>query len=74
MIKSVVFLLGLFLFVSCSQHRQQKLVQVSTIDALLQGVYDGNTSLQTLGKYGDFGIGTFNGLDGEMILLEGHFY
>ncbi|RIJ47017.1 acetolactate decarboxylase [Maribellus luteus] len=74
MIKSVVFLLGVFLFVSCSQHRPQKLVQVSTIDALLQGVYDGNTSLQTLGKYGDFGIGTFNGLDGEMILLDGHFY
>jgi len=72
--KSVVLLLGAFLFVSCCQNRQQKLVQVSTIDALLQGVYDGNTNLQSLGKYGDFGIGTFNGLEGEMILLDGQFY
>lgn len=70
----MVLLLGVFLFVSCGQNCQQKLVQVSTIDALLQGVYEGNTSLQTLGKYGDFGIGTFNGLDGEMILLDGQFY
>ena len=27
-----------------------------------------------MGRYGDFGIGTFNGLDGEMFGLEGKFY
>ena len=26
------------------------------------------------GKYGDFGIGTFNGLDGEMVFLDNIFY
>lgn len=50
------------------------LTQVSTIDALLTGVYDGDTSLRFLGEKGDFGIGTFNGLNGEMVLLDGRFY
>ncbi len=50
------------------------LTQYSTIDALSQGVYDGNLSLDQLLHYGDFGLGTFNGLDGEMIVLEGTVY
>ena len=50
------------------------LTQVSTIDALMTGVYDGDTTLFSLKGKGDFGIGTFNTLDGEMILLDGEFY
>ena len=50
------------------------ITQVATIDALLAGVYDGHMTLETLRGYGDFGIGTFEGLDGEMILLDGMFY
>lgn len=50
------------------------IVQVATIDSLLAGVYDGETSLEELGRYGDFGIGTFQSLDGEMVLLDGIFY
>ncbi|MDI6795446.1 MAG: acetolactate decarboxylase [Desulfatibacillaceae bacterium] len=50
------------------------ITQVATIDALLAGVYDGHMSLATLLQYGNFGIGTFEGLDGEMILLDGAFY
>lgn len=48
--------------------------QVSTIDALLQGVYDGEISCQTLTSHGDLGIGTFNGLEGEMVVLDGTVY
>ncbi len=48
--------------------------QVSTIDALLAGVYDGNMSCRRLQKHGDFGIGTFDRLDGEMVLLDGNMY
>jgi len=29
---------------------------------------------KALKQYGDFGLGTFDGLDGEMIGLEGKFY
>ena len=50
------------------------LFQISTIGALLEGVYDGETTYGELKRHGDFGIGTFNGLDGEMIGLEGKFY
>ncbi len=50
------------------------ITQVATIDALLAGVYDGHMTLETLRTYGDFGIGTYEGLDGEMVLLDGIFY
>jgi acetolactate decarboxylase len=47
------------------------LYQDSTIDALMQGVYDGDVTVGELTKHGDFGIGTFDKLDGEMIVLDG---
>lgn len=70
-----ILLWGLLLF-SCSKEKEepQLVVQVSTIDALMQGIFDGNTSLSKLAGWGDFGIGTFHALDGEMILLDGLFY
>lgn len=76
-----VFVVCMFLG-SCSKEnekvypkeKEQSLVQISTIDALMQGVFDGTTPLSALSGLGDFGIGTFNSLDGEMILLDGSFY
>jgi acetolactate decarboxylase len=50
------------------------LTQLSTIDALLGGVYDGKVSMQQLKQYGDIGIGTFDALDGEMVLVDGTVY
>lgn len=50
------------------------ITQVATIDSLLAGVYDGEMTLEELGRYGNFGIGTFDRLDGEMVLLDGVFY
>jgi len=50
------------------------LVQFSTIDALLGGLYDGTMTLSELKAHGNLGIGTFDGLDGEMILLHGQVY
>ncbi|TFH03748.1 MAG: acetolactate decarboxylase [Methanosarcina sp.] len=50
------------------------LYQVSTIDALLQGVYDGVLTVAELETHGDFGIGTFDGLEGEMLALDGNYY
>ena len=52
----------------------ETLYQVSTIDALMQGVFDGVQPVGELKKHGDFGIGTFNALDGEMIVLDGTVY
>lgn len=50
------------------------LYQTSTIDALLEGVYDGDRTIGELMKAGDFGLGTVQALDGEMILLDGVAY
>jgi len=50
------------------------LFQVSTLSALLDGVYDGEMAYQDVTKHGDFGIGTFEALDGEMIQLDGTVY
>src|SRR3712207_6371328 len=50
------------------------LFQTSTIDGLLAGKYDGDVNFAELEERGDFGLGTLNALDGEMIALEGNFY
>ena len=50
------------------------LYQVSTINALVLGVYDGVQSAGDIQKHGDFGIGTFEALDGEMIVVDGKYY
>jgi acetolactate decarboxylase len=47
-----------------------KLFQTSTMAALLDAVYDGEISVAELLKHGNFGIGTFNALDGEMIVND----
>ena len=48
--------------------------QVSTANALAQGVFQGVVTVATLDEHGDFGLGTFDGLDGELILLDGNCY
>jgi len=48
--------------------------QVSTIDALLAGLYDGVTTVEDLKMQGNLGIGTFDSLDGEMIVVDGQVF
>ncbi len=51
------------------EHRT--LFQVSTSAALVQGVYHGAVRVGTLREHGDLGLGTFENLDGEMIIVAG---
>lgn len=53
---------------------QDTVYQVSILKALEVGVFDGDTTFATLEENGDFGLGTFNALDGEMVALDGEFY
>jgi acetolactate decarboxylase len=48
--------------------------QVSTLNSLSAGNFDGNWTISELRAHGDTGIGTFNGLDGEMIELNSNVY
>ncbi len=50
------------------------LFQASTVAALLDGAFDGDLSFAELAAHGDLGLGTLNGLDGEMIALDGEFF
>lgn len=72
----VLFLIAVVLISGCrgEKKRSDSLFQVSTINALMEGVYDGDVSIKELKKRGDFGIGTFNSLDGEMLAIGGEFY
>ncbi len=48
--------------------------QVSTSGAIFDGVFEGFVTIADLRRHGDFGIGTFDAIDGEMIMLDGHCY
>jgi len=53
---------------------QSKLYISSPINAILEGLYRDDITIDALKKKGDFGIGTFNNLDGEMVALNGSFF
>lgn len=57
-----------------SHRHGSEVYQTSTMGALLDGVYDGDVTIRELLRHGDFGLGTFNGLDGEMLVLDGVCY
>lgn len=44
------------------------------VNALVEGIYEENIHLSEILNHGDFGLGTFDDLDGEMIILDGHCY
>ena len=50
------------------------LFQVSTSAALVEGLYQGAVRVSRLLRHGDFGLGTFIDLDGEMVVLDGVCY
>lgn len=44
------------------------------ITALVEGIYHENTTIADVRAHGDLGLGTFNDLDGEMVVLDGQVY
>ena len=54
--------------------RAAEAYQVATISSLLAGGYESDTTVGEMLRHGDFGLGTFNGADGEMIVLDGRVY
>ncbi len=48
--------------------------QVSTVAALVEGIYQGAVRVGTLRQHGDLGLGTFEDLDGEMVVVDGRFF
>lgn len=76
-ISHIIFILYIFgSLIACQPPRKQynELYQVSTINALMLGLYDGVIPFGKLKTKGDFGIGTTHRLNGEMIMLNGAAY
>ena len=46
----------------------------SPVNALVQGILREDKTLEQVLSHGNFGLGTFNDLDGEMVLVDGIFY
>lgn len=59
---------------STAEHPVHTLFQVSTSGALVSGVFGGVVSTAVILEHGDFGLGTFAHLDGEMIVVDGRVY
>jgi acetolactate decarboxylase len=57
-----------------STARPGELYQFSLMNALAEGVYEGSVTYGAVRQHGDFGLGTFNELDGEMVGFDGQFY
>ena len=53
---------------------RNEVFQTGLMAGLLDGVYDGEMTVGELLGHGNFGLGTFDGLDGEMIVLDGTAY
>ena len=52
----------------------ESIYQVALLQSLAQGYFDGSMTVADLKTHGDTGIGTFDGLNGEMIVLDGVVY
>ncbi|MDD5134499.1 MAG: acetolactate decarboxylase [Phycisphaerae bacterium] len=72
--KKLLLVFAIVFIAGCLPAAKDKITQTSTIDALLAGAYDGDMSCGELLGHGNFGIGTFERLDGEMIVLGGKIY
>jgi acetolactate decarboxylase len=68
-----VAILACALTLGCSRD-SERISQFSTMNALMAGCYQGQFKCTDLTKMGDFGIGTFDKLDGEMVMLDGIIY
>ncbi len=53
---------------------RETMYQVSLLQGLTLGDYHGSVSAAELKRHGDIGLGTFNGLNGEMIVIDGRIY
>lgn len=73
--RSALALVLLFIL-GCARIPCQKdiVYQNAPINALIAGCYSGTMTVHELKQHGDFGIGTLDSLDGEMIVLDHAFY
>lgn len=57
-----------------AQSHERALYVSAPLNALIEGIYQEDTEISDILEHGDFGLGTFNHLDGEMVVLDGTVY
>jgi acetolactate decarboxylase len=57
-----------------TEQRGNSIYLCAPVNALVEGIFEENIHLAEVLKHGDFGLGTFDDLDGEMLILDGHCY
>jgi acetolactate decarboxylase len=73
-ISTLLLCLSPLILCSNAPETPHRITQVSVIDALMAGRYDGVMPIPELLRHGDFGVGTLDHLDGELIVLDGKPY
>ena len=69
-------------FTSCTKQvtetepvaKTDNIYQYGTMQKFLDRNFDGSLTIKELKKHGDFGLGTYNGVNGEMVVSEGRVY
>jgi len=80
--KISIFLLLTAIFVSCvneinndgTKQNSDNIYQYSSKNGLLNNDYVGDLTIGEIKEYGNFGLGTFNMVDGEMVIFDGNIY
>ena len=57
-----------------SSPNKSSLYLCAPVNALVEGLYEEKVPLREIKRHGDFGLGTFDNLDGEMLMLDGVVY
>ena len=70
----LIFISTVFASGCASKNTGDTVFQKSTVDSLERGDFEGDITVSEIKKLGDLGLGTFNGIDGEMIIENGVVY
>ncbi|MGL1863666.1 MAG: acetolactate decarboxylase [Pseudodesulfovibrio sp.] len=57
-----------------SDKRKNTAYLSAPVNAIIEGIYKEKTTIAQILEHGDFGLGTFNRLDGEMVVMDGIVY
>lgn len=68
--KSILLIIPVLLLAGCSSNEEDMIFHYSVLKALDNGVLEGNMKVGELKQHGDFGLGTYNRMNGEMVVLD----
>ncbi len=55
-------------------HPSSSIYLCAPVNALVEGLYEEKIPFTEIKRHGDFGLGTFDDLDGEMVMLDGQIF